>query len=164
MSLLEVVSPYVGLVTEVDELLPSPDDARQFHVVAGAADPAHTLGRRGGPPGQPGSAYGRDRGRVRAAATGEAVERYSAAYVPEEQLVLATARDLGAAAPAPESFALFAPEQHAQPGFLFVPFTSETRLRWVRGTRLAEGADAWLPALLVYLGFPRDEPLVAYSS
>jgi hypothetical protein len=99
MSLAEVVSPYVGIVTELDELLPSPDDGRQFHVVAAASDPEHTLGRRGGRPGQPGSAYGPDRARVVAAATGEAVERYSAAYVPDEELVVASARELGAVDP-----------------------------------------------------------------
>ena len=136
MTLADVVSPYVGLVTELDELLPSPDDARQFHVVAAPADPSFTLGRRGGTPGHPGSAYGCDRRRATVAAVGEAVERYSAAYVPEESLVVATARELGPCAPAPESFALFAPEQHASAGFTFVPFTADTRLSWVRARRL----------------------------
>lgn len=164
MTLAEVISPYVGLVTELDELLPSPDDARQHHVVAAPADPSLTLGRRGGTPGQPGSAYGCDRARVRAAAVGEAVERYSAAYVPDDGLVVATARELGPDAPTPETFALFAPEQHASAGFPFVPFTAETRLSWVRGTRLADGADAWLPAQLVYLGSASTEPMIAYST
>jgi hypothetical protein len=53
MSLADVVSPYTGLVTELDQLLPSPDDARHFHVVAAPADPSLTLGRHGGVPGQP---------------------------------------------------------------------------------------------------------------
>jgi ribosomal protein S12 methylthiotransferase accessory factor len=164
MTLADLVSPYVGLVTELDELLPSPDDARQFHVVAAPADPSFTLGRRGGTPGQPGSAYGCDRERAVAAAVGEAVERYSAAYVPDESLVVATARELGPSATRPESFALFAPEQHASAGFPFVPFTADTRLSWVRGTRLADGADAWLPAQLVYLGSVGSEPMIAYST
>jgi ribosomal protein S12 methylthiotransferase accessory factor len=164
MSLLELVSPYVGLVTELDELLPSPDDARHFHVVAAPADPSATLGRHGGSPGQPGSGYGTDHERVRNAAIGEAVERYSAAYVPAAGLVRATARELGRSAVPPESFALFAPEQHARTGFPFVPFTADTRLRWVRGRRLRDGADVWLPAQLVYLGFPTGEPMIAYST
>jgi ribosomal protein S12 methylthiotransferase accessory factor len=164
MTLADVVSPYVGLVTELDELLPSPDDARQFHVVAAPADPSFTLGRRGGTTGQPGSAYGCDRARARSAAVAEAVERYSAAYVPDESLVVATARELGPSAPAPESFALFAPEQLASAGFPFAPFTADTRLSWVRGTRLADGARAWLPAQLVYLGAVDDEPMIAYST
>lgn len=164
MSLLDLVSPYVGLVTELEEILPSPDDARHFHVVAAPADPSATLGRHGGTPGQPGSGYGPDHERVRAAAIGEAVERYSAAYLPTDGLVEATARELGAAAVPPESFALFAPEQHARSGFPFVPFTAETRLSWVRARRLRDGADAWLPAQLVYLGFPRGEPMIAYST
>lgn len=164
MSLADVVSPYVGLVTEIDELLPSPDDARQFHVVAGAADPLQTLGRYGGTPGQPGSAYGVDREAVRKAALGEAVERYSATFVPEDDLVLTTAHELGPAAAVPESFALFAPEQYDAPGFPFVPFTRDTRVRWVRARRLSDGGPAWLPAQLVYLGFPTGEPMIAYST
>jgi ribosomal protein S12 methylthiotransferase accessory factor len=164
MTLADVVSPYVGLVTELGELLPSPDDARQFHVVAVPADPSFTLGRRGGMPGHPGSAYGCDRGRASAAAVGEAVERYSAAYVPEERLVIATGRELGPLAPAPESFALFAPEQHASAGFPFVPFTADTRISWTSGVRLPDGAEAWLPAQLVHLGAIGDEPTIAYST
>jgi ribosomal protein S12 methylthiotransferase accessory factor len=163
VSLAEIVSPYTGLVTELDQLLPSPDDARHFHVVGAPADPSVTLGRHGGMPGQPGSGYGADRAAVRDAALGEAVERYSAAYLPDG-LVTATARELGPEAARPEDFALFAAEQYAQPGFPFVPFTSDTRLRWVRARRLQDGADAWLPAQLVYLGFPHGEPLVAYST
>jgi ribosomal protein S12 methylthiotransferase accessory factor len=164
MSARDVVSPLVGLVTELDELLPSPDDARQFHVVAAPAAAALTLGRAAAVPGQPGSGYGVDRRRVQAAAIGEAVERYSAGFVPEEELVTATARELGPTAAAPASFALFAPEQHATPGFPFAPFTADTRLRWVRARLLADGTDAWLPAQLVYLGFLSDEPLIGYST
>jgi ribosomal protein S12 methylthiotransferase accessory factor len=164
MSTGDVVSPYVGLVTELDELLPSPDDARQFHVIAAPAAAAITLGRAAAVPGQPGSGYGIDRDRVRAAAIGEAVERYAAGFVPEERLVTATARELGPSAPAPETFALFATEQHAQPGFPFVPFTADTRLRWIPARRLADGAGAWLPAQLVYLGFPSGEPRIGYST
>jgi ribosomal protein S12 methylthiotransferase accessory factor len=164
MSASEVVSPYVGLVTELDELLPSPDDARQLHVIAAPAAASLTLGRAAAVPGQPGSGYGVDRASVRAAAIGEAVERYAAGYVPSETLVTATARELGCAAPAPASFALFAREQHAVPGFSFVPFTSDTRIRWVPATRVADGADAWLPAQLVYLGFPSGEPVIGYST
>jgi ribosomal protein S12 methylthiotransferase accessory factor len=155
MSLADLVSPYVGLVTELDELLPSPDDARHFHVVAAPCEPS---------PGQPGSGYGADRERARAAAIGEAVERYSAAHIPEHELVTASARELGPSAASPESFALFAPEQHALPGFPFVRFTSDTRLRWARARRLSDGADAWLPAQLVYLGLPTGEPAIAYST
>jgi ribosomal protein S12 methylthiotransferase accessory factor len=164
MSLSEIVSPYVGLVTELDELLPSPDDARQFHAVAAPAAAALTLGRAAAVPGQPGSGYGVDRRRVRAAAIGEAIERYAAGYVPEEVLVTASARELGPAAPEPGSFALFAPEQHAIPGFPFVRFTSDTRVRWAPAQRLADGAAAWLPAQLVYLGFPQDEPMIGYAT
>src|SRR5581483_5300272 len=55
-------------------------------------------------------------------------------------------------------------EQYGRPGFPFVPFTDDTCVRWVRGVRLRDGADAWLPAQLVYLDVPRDEPLIGYAT
>jgi ribosomal protein S12 methylthiotransferase accessory factor len=85
------------------------------------------------------------------AAIGEAVERYSACYVPHEHLVEATAAELGPAALAPDSFALFHASQYEQADFPFVPFTAETRLRWTSGIDLATGLPVWVPAELVYL-------------
>jgi len=164
MSLAELVSSYVGLVTEVDELLPSPDDARHFHAVAAAASTKPTLGAPGAAGASSGGGYSAVRAAARDAAIGETVERYSAAFVPERSLLETTARELGAAAPVPETFALFAPEQHAEPGFPFVPFTSDTPVRWVRARRLGDGGEAWLPAQLVYLRTWDDEPLVAYAT
>jgi ribosomal protein S12 methylthiotransferase accessory factor len=67
----------------------------------------------------------------------------------------------------PESFALFAHEQHASGRLPFVPFTRSTRIRWARGRSLTTGADAWLPAQLVYLPWRRlveGEEAVGYST
>lgn len=164
MSLADAVSPLVGLVTELDELLPSPDDARHFHVVAVPAAAALTLGRAAVVPGQPGSGYGADRRLVRAAAIGEAIERYAATYVPGHELVAASAAELGPAAATPETFALFAAEQYARPGFPFAPFTSQTRVHWAPARRLDDESDAWVPAQLAYLGFPDTEAPIGYST
>src|SRR5947209_10214699 len=143
------VSPYVGVVRAVDELLAAPDDARLFHAVAFACDHPELLGD-GGPALEGGTGYGPSRERARAAALGEAIERYSASYVPDHELALASADELDGAVD-PGRFALFAAEQHADPGFPFAPFARPTRVRWVRGRSLTTGAEAWLPAQLVYL-------------
>jgi ribosomal protein S12 methylthiotransferase accessory factor len=164
MSIADAVSPLVGLVTGLDELLPSPDDARHFQVVALPALAAVTLGRAAVVPGQPGSGYGTDRALVRAAAIGETLERYAATYVPEHELVAASAAELGPSAATPETFALFAAEQHAIPGFPFVPFASETRVHWAPAQRVRDGTDAWVPAQLTYLGFPAEEAPIGYST
>jgi ribosomal protein S12 methylthiotransferase accessory factor len=85
-------------------------------------------------------------------AVGEALERYSATYVPNERLIVATASELGDEAVAPERFALFSERQYASAGFPFERFTRDTRVSWVRGWSVADDRPAWLPAELVFLG------------
>ncbi len=91
-------------------------------------------------------------GEAAAAAVGEALERYSASFVPDDRLVVATARELGDRAVAPERFALFSETQHAQGGFPFQPFTRDSRVPWVAGTSIPSGRPVMLPAELVFLG------------
>ena len=50
---------------------------------------------------------------------------------------MASARELGAAAVAPERFALFSERQHADPGFPFRRFTPDSRIAWVDATMVA---------------------------
>ena len=93
--------------------------------------------------------------RARAAAIGEALERYSALFVPEERVRTTTAAALGDAAVRPARFALFHPTQLADPRFPFVEFGEETPAT-VRPGHLARTteAPAFLPAEIVYLGRP----------
>lgn len=164
-ALESFVSPHVGVVRAVDELLGAPDDARLFHAVAFAGDQRQLLGA-GAETFEGGTGYGPSRATARAAALGEAIERYAASYVPDHELVLASADELDGAVD-PGRFALFAPEQHADERFPFVPFARSTRIRWVRGRSLATGDDAWLPAQLVYLPWRRladGEQEIAYST
>lgn len=143
MSMLEAAcSRYVGIVTHVDELLAAPEDSRMTHVVAVGAQGAGEL--------EPGGAgYAASRNTARAAALGEAVERYAASEQPP-CAVLAAADDLADAID-PERFALFAPQQLAARGFPFVQFTRTTRVRWVTGHSLQDGRRVRIPAQLVYL-------------
>ena len=103
---------------------------------------------------------------ARAAAVGEAIERYCGNAVPDT-LTYASWHQLAAAdedALDPESLALYSRRQHAEPGFPFVPFTRDLRVAWVPGSDLATGADVWVPATLAYLdyrhGARSDEPAV----
>jgi ribosomal protein S12 methylthiotransferase accessory factor len=95
---------------------------------------------------------GRTRAEAAAAAVGEALERYSATYVPHERIVVACAEELGDEAVEPARFALFSERQYGLPGFPFERFTSSTRVPWIRGWAVADGCPAWLPAELVVLG------------
>ena len=158
------VSRYTGLVKGIVELAHAPDEARLVRCGAVTADPEPLVGQR--PTGTSGGSHWLPEA-ARAAAIGEALERYSAAYVPDGACRRASAAELGASAVDPESFALFHPRQYAAPLFPFRPFRRDVRLRWVRGWSLADGAEAWLPAQLVYLPVDanaRDEDLIGYAT
>ena len=154
MPLESLVSPYVGVVRGVQEVLAGPADVR---LVTAWCETAHPRAASGGGSGTTVTA-------ARAAAIGEAVERYSASCVDPDSLVVATARELGAGAVDPRRFALFSARQYASPGFPYVPFDADTRLAWIAGARLPDGAPAWLPAQLVHLGGLDDEPRICRAT
>jgi ribosomal protein S12 methylthiotransferase accessory factor len=150
-----LVSPYVGVVRGVQEVLAGPQDVR---LPTMWCETAH-LGFQ-----HSGGGSGASPEAARAAAIGEAVERYSACFADPDGLVVATARELDDRAVDPERFALFSRSQYACPGFPYMPFTRETRIAWVEGRSLPDGAPAWLPAQLVHLVTDRDEPRICRST
>jgi ribosomal protein S12 methylthiotransferase accessory factor len=158
------VSPYVGIVRGVEECLASTSEPRFFQAACEVGTEAGLLGAELDHLSGIGGA-GRTRAEAAAAAVGEAVERYSATFVPHERLVVAPARELpGAVEPA--RFALFSERQLGAPGFRFRPFTDDTAVAWVEGRELPSGRPAYLPAELVFLGpagVPGERP-VAYAT
>jgi ribosomal protein S12 methylthiotransferase accessory factor len=156
-----LISPYVGIVSDVTEILRGADDGR---FACFTARPASNSRLVGAAIDEGGGGRHLDRRRARSAALAETAERYSASFVPAEA-VLATAAGLGSAAIEPASFALFSDEQYATPGFPFARFDAATPVRWVDGVDLADGRSVLLPAQLVYL--PRagsDETLIGYAT
>ena len=145
------VSPVVGIVTRTVATTSTSDESTLPNCASELASATRTLGA-------PTVAYGSgahpDPWRARAAALGEAIERYSAMFVPGERLRPATAREVGDVAVHPDRFALFHPVQHAEPGFPFAPFELDTRTEFVEAFSLADGEAAYLPAQLVYLRQP----------
>jgi ribosomal protein S12 methylthiotransferase accessory factor len=159
-----LVSPYTGIVRRIDVHLVGPDDARLIRIGAKTADGDQVTGAgRGALDGTCG--WAEHEPHARAAAIGEAAERYAGSCLPADSL-LATAAELGPAAVDPGRFALFAAWQYAQRGFMFEPFTREARVRWVRGFSLPDAADSLLPAQLVYLGWRRTtgEAPIGYAT
>jgi ribosomal protein S12 methylthiotransferase accessory factor len=156
------VSPYTGIARNYVELLHGPDEGRLLTIGCALADGEPVLGveitdHTGGCHWNPDVAVG--------AALGEAVERYSAAYIPEADVVTSSADELGPEAVDPTRFALFHENQYALPCFPFQRFESASRLRWVEGFSLPDGKRAYLPAQLVYLR-PAvvGEALIGYST
>ena len=143
-DLESLVSPYVGVVRGVDEVLAQPSDIRLTNVVCETGF-AELLVGHGTTHLGAGSGASRS---ARAAAIAEAVERYSACWFDDADAIVATAAELGERAVEPARFALFSDRQHRSRGFPYAPFTDETRVAWVPAR---EGV--FVPAQLVYLGW-----------
>ena len=151
-----VVSPIAGLVTATVRNTCAPDEARLVWVSGRTASCSRTTGASI-PEWSGGTHPSNDV--ARAAALGEAVERYSGAYARADATILATARELGPEAVAPERFALFHHRQLESPRFPFVEFDSATRVRFVEGFALDDGSPAFVPSQLTYMSgwFPDEE-------
>jgi ribosomal protein S12 methylthiotransferase accessory factor len=147
----QAVSPLTGIVKRTISATYTTDEASLPNCAAELASARHTLGAS---TVEWGSGAHPDAARARAAAIGEAVERYSAMFVPRERIVVTTAGALGASAVDPSRFALFHPTQLASERFPCAPFTTDTRTAFVQGFSLADGSSAYLPAELVYLARP----------
>lgn len=119
-----LVSKHTGVVRSRQRFLAAADDAPLVSVACELADSRDLIGTD---VDARAIAWAPSRRAATAAAIGEAAERYSASWLPESRLVLASAAELGVAAVEPERFALFGPEQYGDPGFACRPFTRETR-------------------------------------
>jgi ribosomal protein S12 methylthiotransferase accessory factor len=103
----------------------------------------------------PGGGKGTSMQRALLGTLGEASERILtvlASSVAVEHLHYATYEDLvadGRSALGPERLPLFAPEQHAQPGFAYEPFRRDTVLSWIEGEDLLSRSPILVPAQLV---------------
>jgi ribosomal protein S12 methylthiotransferase accessory factor len=66
----------------------------------------------------------------------------------------------------PEDLPLFAPEQCSAPAFPFVPYRSNTPLRWIEARDLLSGDPLFVPAQLVLLYYKRapGEALIGYPT
>ncbi|CAB4703247.1 unannotated protein [freshwater metagenome] len=149
-KLRRACSPVAGIVRDLDECLALPDEPALFRYAAtvgtepGSFNDRVNLGSMGGcSPVRPDAA---------AAAVGEAVERYSASYVPLSRVHVSTEADLDGHVVPVAAFEPFADAQYDDPLFPFVRATPEHVMPWVRGFRIIDGTSAWLPAELVFLG------------
>ena len=164
-AVMRLVSPYVGPIRRLRELMTHPGQAPLPGFSAETADlrSIHRSGIRT----MTGGALHYNRDAAIAAAVGEAVERYCAAAVPDD-LTLAPARDLGPSAVAPDRFILFHPDQYAGPRFPFRPFSETVEVRWTRAVEVTTLVPAYLPAQLSYLtadgGNPPAETPIGYAT
>ncbi|MEU1876993.1 YcaO-like family protein [Streptosporangium sp. NPDC020072] len=93
-----------------------------------------------------------DPSHARAAALGEAVERYCGNAVPSG-LTVSSWRDLTEAALDPETIPLYSAAQYREPGFPFVPFTRDLPVAWTPARDMRDGSRVLVPASLVWLDY-----------
>jgi ribosomal protein S12 methylthiotransferase accessory factor len=98
------------------------------------------------------------RNTARAAAIGEAVERYCGNAVPRElpQHSYARLRENGVSSLDPTEVVLYSDCQYSQPRFPFTRFTEDLPVRWTSGHDLVSGEPVLVPASLVYLNYHHD--------
>jgi ribosomal protein S12 methylthiotransferase accessory factor len=151
-ALAALVSPYVGVVRSLDELLAGTADSPLPIFSCDLVDDERLLGS---PLGAMGGVcgIGLDREAAIGAALGETAERYSLCHIAPDRLLRCAAAELPGAVD-PSRFGLFAPDQLASEGFPFVRFDELVPVPWVDGWELRSGELAWLPAELVFLADP----------
>ena len=98
------VSPLVGIVRQTMRTMHAPDETCLPNSACDLASASRTLGVTAV---EYGSGADRDESGARAAAIGEALERYCDMFVPPERVSVATARALGDTAVNPARFGLF---------------------------------------------------------
>ncbi|HEY4347135.1 MAG TPA: YcaO-like family protein [Gaiellaceae bacterium] len=163
-SLRRAVSRYTGIVRSVEECLASTTEPLLFQASCDVGSDPGLLGSALGHVAGVGG-IGRTRSEASSAAVGEALERYSATYVPRERLVVGTAGELGDSCVDPERFSLFSESQYLGGGFPYRRFDRAASVAWIEGWSLPAGTPALLPAELVYLGDPGlTDGRIAYST
>jgi ribosomal protein S12 methylthiotransferase accessory factor len=163
VTLSDLVSPFVGVVRSLDEVLAGTADAQLPVYTCDTVDDPRLLG---GPLAVGGvCGIGLDRDTAVAAALGETAERYSLTLVPGDRIVRRAATDVAGAVD-PLRFGLFTPEQYGRDGFPFVPFDDRIVVPWIDGWDVRTDELAWLPAELVLLGDPVEPGAhrVAYAT
>jgi ribosomal protein S12 methylthiotransferase accessory factor len=91
---------------------------------------------------------------AKAAAVGEAVERYCANHVDPRRTFVARASELTLPALTP---VLYHETQYARPGWPHPRWDPDAPVTWVEGVRVPGGEPVALPATFVYLSVPRAE-------
>ncbi|MEU5399955.1 YcaO-like family protein [Streptomyces sp. NPDC005963] len=84
-------------------------------------------------------------------ATAESLERYSSCAWSPEDMIWATAEELGEDAIPPWEWPNLSPTELADPRCGLVPTDPRMPLRWVEGWSFARGRKVYVPAVLVYL-------------
>lgn len=96
--------------------------------------------------------------RARFIAIAEAAERYAGMGVTEQEVRLATARELAGQCLEPERYPRCSARELAHPQCPVTAFVPDRPVRWLRGVDLATGAATWVPAIMACSGLRGQDP------
>ncbi|MBI4862940.1 MAG: YcaO-like family protein [Candidatus Riflebacteria bacterium] len=156
-------SRYTGLFLVCTRVLPRPHDP-DLRIWAGGMAPWW----RANPSRESGlesreisvGAAGWTRADAEAGTVGEAIERLQTQPLSQDDVRVSTRDRWRWPEPAvdPDRWVLFHPDQYAQAGFPFEPFTGSTECGWVRFRRALHGGPCWVPLDLAFLNPLPDQP------
>lgn len=144
---LRLVDDQTGVIKILHEAPCAPDSPRIFGCGALSSD----YSRFGFPSESPisgSTSLVRDQALV--GAIGEAVERYSAAYVPYDEIIYRPISAVSATAVSPWSLSLYDEVQLARAGFGYCALRPDDTIGWVMGFSLTRKQPILVPAFAVY--------------
>ncbi|GAA3854926.1 hypothetical protein GCM10022243_20480 [Saccharothrix violaceirubra] len=150
MSTDLLVDPLTGLVRRFVDVAPVPGVPRRYRAVTAEVADARRLGAWPADRVSLGTTFG-DVDAARAAALGEAVERYCGNRIAPGLRYATAAALRGERHWGPDELSFFAPWQHETPGFPYRPFTADQEIAWVPAEE--DGEPCLLPASWVYLNY-----------
>lgn len=152
-----LVSARHGMIRTLYEI-PNPSDSPPIHVgFALMAPPRHF--RQGIGNGMlmaethPATGAAQTRTECLWATIGEAIERYAGSIYFDDELITASARELGSTAVPVEKFVLYGEEQYQDPTCQYARFDPDFKRRWSPGTHFLSGEQKWMPAQMIWLGY-----------
>ncbi len=147
--LLELVSPRVGLVRQLQRVMRGADEPVPPVLYSALLS---NYDFRSAPALERGSAgKGLTDSEAIGGAIGEAVERYCAAHVDPSRLHRTALGDAPAGAVLPQDLVLYSEAQYTRPGFAYLRPAPELQVDWVRAVDLPAGEPTWVPAVAVYM-------------
>lgn len=147
LKALRLIDEETGIIKTLYEAPSAPDSADFFGCGALCADHA-PVGYAS--ENEVSGSTGLTRDRAIVGAIGEAVERYSAAYVPQEEIIFATPGAVGQDGVQPASLVLYEPDQFTDERKAYRAPAVDDEIGWVEGWSLTHEHSTLVPAFAVY--------------
>lgn len=145
----KICNPRTGLVTNIFQWVPEPDDPR-IYMVAAKMCKRDVDGHMVAVDFNSGAGFTLES--AYRSAVGETIERYASSFISGD-VKLSSFNELDDEAIEPEKFAFFADEQYQQSDFPYSKFTKNSVVGWTRAVNLTKHKVQYIPACCVYLPY-----------